>query len=237
MMGRRSWLGAMLAMTIPGLGGQTPQRPDQAYAGQQGQAVAPGSPNVVRARLVIVFGPTGAVNGVFIYQPGTAPGAGNGPVLSGTEAVKDPFGNTTQPGWVSYASPGSGSWAALINSMLQLMVAGAFAPAEVNSNVAGQLILDSGAATGADSQAAVQVNSSAASGLGVRLVQLVSDQVQLNVSASQNIPVPAVAGFPLPNDNNSGTGWVSGERAFMNNSWIAPVNALYNALVAAGIIV
>ena len=50
------------------------------------------------------------------------------------------------------------------------------------------------------------------------------------------IPQSAISGFPLPNDSNSGTGWVSGERAFMNSNWIAPINSLYAALVGAGII-
>jgi hypothetical protein len=45
----------------------------------------------------------------------------------------------------------------------------------------------------------------------------------------------------LPPDNNSGTGWVSGERAFMNNNWVTPINdnfaAIVSALEAAGIAV
>jgi len=37
----------------------------------------------------------------------------------------------------------------------------------------------------------------------------------------------------LPTDNNTGTGWVSGERAFMNNNWVAVCNANFAAIVAA----
>ena len=57
-----------------------------------------------------------------------------------------------------------------------------------------------------------------------------------SLSGAINVPQAAVSGFPLPNDANSGSTWVSGERAFMNNSWITPINNLYSALVAAGIV-
>lgn len=49
------------------------------------------------------------------------------------------------------------------------------------------------------------------------------------------INVPASAPFidTLPDDSNSGSTWVSGERAFMNNSWVAKVNSNFANLVAA----
>lgn len=68
-------------MTIPGLGGQVPPRPDQQYAGQSGVPIGPGSTNVVRANKVIVSGPD---EGIFVYD-GT-PAAGN-LVLSITEVI------------------------------------------------------------------------------------------------------------------------------------------------------
>jgi len=37
----------------------------------------------------------------------------------------------------------------------------------------------------------------------------------------------------LPDDTNSGSSWVSGERAFMNNNWVAPINNNFAAIVAA----
>jgi hypothetical protein len=65
--------------------------------------VQPGSTSqIVRARLVLVFGPTGAVNGVFVYPVGTTPAAGNGPVSSMTQSTVDPYGNPTVPGDASY---------------------------------------------------------------------------------------------------------------------------------------
>jgi hypothetical protein len=44
------------------------------------------------------------------------------------------------------------------------------------------------------------------------------------------------SGFPLPNDSNSGSTWVSGERTFMNNNWVAPINNLISAMQSAGLI-
>jgi hypothetical protein len=99
MIGRRGWLGAMLAMTIPGLGGQTPQRPDQAYAGQQGAAVAPGSTGIVRARQVIV---SGAGEGVFVYN-GTPQLGGLVPSITFNSGT-DPYGNNYLFGNASYGA-------------------------------------------------------------------------------------------------------------------------------------
>ncbi len=80
-------------MTVPGMGGQTPPRPDQAYAGTKGQAVAPGSPAVIRARVVIVSGTNG---GLFVYN-GT-PASGNPPIFAvvAPGVTSDPFGNPVQ---------------------------------------------------------------------------------------------------------------------------------------------
>ena len=79
-------------MTIPGLGGQVPPRPDQQYQGGGGGVIGPGSPNVVRARLVIVSG-SGPGTGLFLYN-GT-PAAGNLPVFYAVApgTTTDPFGN------------------------------------------------------------------------------------------------------------------------------------------------
>lgn len=73
-----------------GTGGLAPPRPDQQYPGSHGAVIAPGSPSVVRARLVIVSG-TGANSGLFVYS-GT-PALGNPPIFWATSATADPFGN------------------------------------------------------------------------------------------------------------------------------------------------
>ena len=67
--------------------------------------VQPGISNGVQfARQVIVFGPAGTVVGIFVYNPGTTPGAGNLPLISVTQSATDPYGNTVQPGVTSYAT-------------------------------------------------------------------------------------------------------------------------------------
>jgi hypothetical protein len=37
----------------------------------------------------------------------------------------------------------------------------------------------------------------------------------------------------LPADGNSGTTWVSGERAFMNNNWVANINSNFGVIISA----
>jgi hypothetical protein len=59
------------------------------------------------ARIVIVFGPAGSVSGVFVYPAGTTPGAGNPAVEAISNASKDPYGNTIQPGIMSQIPGGA----------------------------------------------------------------------------------------------------------------------------------
>lgn len=88
-------------MTIPGAGGQVPPRPDQGYTGSQSAAIAPGTSNIVRARLVIVSGPNA---GVYAYS--TSPPAFGSLISSDGIAVAgtDPYGNATLQGNSSYQS-------------------------------------------------------------------------------------------------------------------------------------
>jgi hypothetical protein len=68
-------------------------------AGAIATGVQPGTTQpVVIANLVIIFGPAGKISGLFVYQPGTVPGAGNPPIAWITAASADPYGNTVQPG-------------------------------------------------------------------------------------------------------------------------------------------
>ena len=79
--------------------------------------VQPGvSTGVEYARIVIVFGPAGAVSGVFVYPAGTTPGAGNAAVESVSNASKDPYGNAIHPGIMSQV-PG-GAWVSLFQGIL-----------------------------------------------------------------------------------------------------------------------
>ncbi len=94
-------------MSEPGMGGLIPP-PINAPAGQPTPVgVQPGvSGGIVRARQVIVSGPSGSVVGVFVYAVGTTPGLGNGPIASMTNQPDDPFGNPTEPGVASYVTSG-----------------------------------------------------------------------------------------------------------------------------------
>jgi hypothetical protein len=97
---RRRTLLRLLAMTVPGMGGQ--QEPAiNAPAGQATPVgVQPGvSSGIVNAHYVIVSGTGG---GLFIYS-GT-PAAGNPPVIAATAANTDPFGNNVRP---ANAAPGA----------------------------------------------------------------------------------------------------------------------------------
>ena len=226
MTGRRQFLkqtvlGGMIIMTVPGAGGQQ-ERPFNAPAGQATPVgIQPGTQaDITFARAVVVFGPTGAVNGVFVYQPGTRPAAGNGPVLSGTESTKDLYSNPTQTGWTAYASPGSSAWASLLAAALQLNAAGSVSPGLVFAGSAGGVTIDSGTTGAGDSQAGIVALSVNASGVGGRLVSLVSDQTQLTGHASANLPLAHLSQFPI-----SGAATLA--------QVITAVNALYAALVPA----
>lgn len=212
--------------------GLPPPRPDQRYA-PTGAPMAPGSPNVIRARLVIVSGPTGAVNGIFIYQPGTTPGAGNGPVLSGTESTADPSGNAVKPGWTSYAAPGSGTYAELINGFLLLNAAGANTPCEVVAQAPGFAVMSSGNAVPSDTPAAVSAQSASANG-GQSLVALTAQLAQLTQSGS-TIPFTRPTGYPQAHDGFTGASWGSGERALNINAPIDTYNAAIALLISVGI--
>jgi hypothetical protein len=120
-------------VTIPGAGGQTPPRPDQAYKGSAGAVVSPGTSSVVRATKIIVSG-TG--EGVFVYN-GT-PALGNPPIDYLSNSATDPFGNTLpESGTVAYAS--SSIWAALTAGQL------IFADGSVLASVAGSFRMENAA--------------------------------------------------------------------------------------------
>ena len=86
-------------MSIPtSLGGLPPRRIDQQNSPPPA-GISAGNSNIVRAREVIVFGPSGAVVGIFFYAPGTTPMFGNPPIASLTTSTVDPYGNPVVPGF------------------------------------------------------------------------------------------------------------------------------------------
>lgn len=56
--------------------------------------------------------------------------------------------------------------------------------------------------------------------------------IQLGTSAVETIPAPAPSITTLPHDPNSGSTWVSGERAFMNTNWVDAINANFAAITS-----
>lgn len=95
---RRSLL-ALLGLPLVGDGLVRPQ--NAPVAQQPSVGVQPGTTSaIVRANTVIVFGPTGAPVGIFVYQTGTTPGPGNPPVISITQpgTTADPYGSPVKPG-------------------------------------------------------------------------------------------------------------------------------------------
>jgi hypothetical protein len=182
--------------------------------------------------LLILAASAAGFSGVFVYSP--APGPGNLIASVAAQAGTDPYGNAYVGGITSYS--GSSTWAALTGAVLNLQTGGEFQAAQLGAVGAGVSFLSAGLATSGDIGAEVILASQEGSGSGESEITLSAQQTSLNSSATQAIPIAAVSGFPLPDDPNSGTTWVSGERAFMNNDWITPLNALYSALQAAGII-
>lgn len=90
-----------------GLGAGTPSRFPYEDRPQPAPGLGPSQGQNVRARVVIVTGPTGSVSGVFVYSPGTIPALGNPPIASMTAGTKDPFGNTVIPQITAYGAGGS----------------------------------------------------------------------------------------------------------------------------------
>lgn len=104
MISRRLFGIGVLAMAGDGL-----VRPLNAPPGvQAAPGVQPGvDTGVEYARIVIVFGPSGSVSGVFVYPAGSTPGAGNAAVESISNASVDPYGNAIQPGIMSQIPGGA----------------------------------------------------------------------------------------------------------------------------------
>jgi len=100
--GRRAWLAGLLAMTVPGRGGQQ-EPPLNAPAGQATPiGIQPGTTGpVIRARQVIITSGVGSNQGVFVYNG--PPAAGNlieSMSLGGT----DPYRNKTVVGVAAYSN-------------------------------------------------------------------------------------------------------------------------------------
>jgi hypothetical protein len=102
-------------MNLRGLGGLPPRPQNAPNAADLVPGIQAGAQNaIVLANVVIVFGPTGTISGLFIYNVGTTPAKGNQPLVSATNASTDPFGNPTIGGSVTaYLAEGGGDVSAV----------------------------------------------------------------------------------------------------------------------------
>ena len=213
------------AFTIPGAGGL--QRPPvNQPAGQAVPlGVQPGVQGpVVRARLVIISGAGTAIEGVFEYQAGTTPAAGNPPVAWVTNSSADLFDNSLPETGIASAAwvGGVPAWSALSAGNVLLSYFGQGAASGLRTLGNANVQLSSGTQSGTDAAAAISLESGAASGKTGGLIALVADNVQLVATASADIPLAALSQFPI-----SGSATLA--------TTITAVNALYAALVTAGI--
>lgn len=183
-------------------------------------------------------------SGNFVYS-GT-PALGNLIVSVAPAAGTDQFGNTYLQGVTAYTTIAGNIFA------LQMGTSAGFpaffvtnltsAPAEPPAFTASASSptgciaqIQSGMSTAGSAEAAIQVSDSTASGVSGGEVGIIAGKTILNSSASSPIPVPNVSLLisSLPNDTNSGSTWVTGERAFMNNNWVALINQNTNAIISA----
>lgn len=165
----------------------------------------------VTTNKIVVFGPD---QGIFVYS-GT-PAAGNLIETAGIESPgTDDFGNAYLSGSTTY-SDDSGIWLASNNNggIFNFFISptgfgGPYTPvAEIGFDFVGT--------TGHVNIQSSDGVSASFNGTNFTIPQGLSPDIQT-----------------LPNDTNSGTTWVSGERAFMNNNWVAPINNNFAAIVAA----
>lgn len=139
-------------------------------------------------------------SGMFSYSP--SPGAGNlvSSVGVPSTVTADQFGNALQPGITNYFNTGS-FWVALS------IFDGALTWYEAASE-AGPWTLES------------SIGFTFSGGLGGLVLSC-----PLGISGSFTLPITGPSTTSLPNDTNSGSTWVSGERAFMNNNWVTNINS------------
>jgi hypothetical protein len=163
--------------------------------------------------------------GIFIYS-GT-PAFGNLIISIASSIGSDSFGNPYDADLVVYG-PGA-SYVQIADGVINFQAtASQSSPAQIETaSIAGLLELSSGTVTGADSPALIDLLSASANG-GQSAVDLSSSDL---VQIGAGLPT----GYPVSLDPNSGSTWVSGERAFIN-TWPTCLNSLIANLSAKGIL-
>lgn len=149
-------------------GGLPRRRLDQVRQPMGGGPLGPGTPNTFIGRIVVVYGPAGAVTGVFVYAPGTTPKLGNPPVAWMTESAKDPYGNAVPDPTIGTQNPAAGS--ARLNGASVLVTytpdGPNVAPGAMSQVPSGVLNFNSGGQTLADPQGTLFVFSKNSGGIG-----------------------------------------------------------------------
>jgi hypothetical protein len=179
----------------------------------------------VQAVPVLIAGNT-IINptGLFTYNS-SGPGAGNLAFsIANAGVTADSFNNTVIPdGACAY----NGSTAAFLGEgSIQFQNSAGFIAAgngaQIIENADGQLSISSGATALTDTPSTVLIGS-AGHGGGKTRFDVFAQRSSFNGSGWPSLGT-------APNDANSGTTWVAGERTFMNNNWVAYMNSIDSAL-------
>jgi hypothetical protein len=183
-------------------------------------------------------------NGIFTYS-GT-PAAGNLIFSSAPAAGTDQFGNAYVEGAAAYVTiagttyalevgnqSGSGN-AFLVHNLTSPPVADPLFSAIEASPAGCVAVIQSGQSAAGSNQAALEVADSTAAGVSGGEIDLLCGKTVLNNSGSP-IPIAGISASiaTLPNDTNSGSTWVAGERTFMNNNWVTNINGNFSTIIGA----
>ncbi len=181
-------------------------------------------------------------SGIFVYSG--APAAGNLIFSAAPAAGTDQFGNVFVEGGAAYivsggstfalqlGNQGTGGAAFFIHNQSSAPNADPGYSANLASPVNGCVAeITSGKGQAVDTAASLLIGDSRSSAVAGGLIQLVCGATLLNSSAVAQIPETAPVLATLPTDTNSGTTWVSGERAFMNTNWVGNINSNFTAIV------
>jgi hypothetical protein len=166
-------------VSVPG--GLPPRRPDQYTAPGGAPAMLPAPSQVTFAREVIVYGPAGAVSGVFVYS-GATPALGD-LIASVSNSAADRYGNTVLPVIAVYGADGQA---------VDLAVAGSFAAANFRTGTATEeyaaVLLATGQNSGDPSEFQLfelYGPQSSAAGAGDRVIQLMSGSAANNPGSAE----------------------------------------------------
>ena len=180
--------------------------------------------------------------GIFVYSG--APGAGNLAAALAPASGTDQYGNQFVQGMAAYETIAGNTYALqlgevnnspafFINNLTSVVNDLPRYSAFRDDTGGCGLEMISGKGTAGAGEAEIFILDSLASGSGHSTIDLAASQVQIN---GQTVTVPqSVSGsiLTLPNDTNSGSTWVAGERSFMNNNWVANINSNFSIIVSA----